>query len=142
MAREEGPAPWTGRVRTGQVDLDLAFVLQHAGLSIFLGISQIAAVDGTRRHGRESVQGRPQPPGHLCRRLGRRALRAGEHLTLEHQGTLGEELAYRAILGGPAQTELLRVREGTAQGDRFPDPEPTPVGISHGLHLKVDAHIL
>jgi hypothetical protein len=51
MAREEGPTPWTGMIRTGQVDFDLAFVLQHATGVILLGISQIAAVDGSRRHG-------------------------------------------------------------------------------------------
>jgi len=63
-------------------------------------------------------------------------------LVLNHQGTLREELAHRAILRSAVQAALLRVREGTVQGKGFPDAEPGHRRVGNGLHLEVDTDIL
>jgi hypothetical protein len=64
------------------------------------------------------------------------------HLILDHQGTLGEELAYRTVLSGALQAALFRCGNGAMQSDRFPHTEAACISAGRGLYLKVDADIL
>jgi len=69
-------------------------------------------------------------------------LGAACHLILDHQGTLGEELANRTVLGSALQAALLRGGESAVQRDRFPHTKPACISAGHGLHLKVNADVL
>src|SRR6266851_7323917 len=64
------------------------------------------------------------------------------YLILDHQGALGEELAYWTVLGGALQASLLRGREGAIQGDCFPHPEAACISAGHRLYLKVNVDVL
>jgi hypothetical protein len=99
MSGEDGPTSQPGKVFTGQIELDLAFLLQRAAVGVLPGIDQIAAVDGTRWRGWEGIQRRLKNLGCRSHSLGRSALGAACHPIRDCQGPLGEQLTYRAVLG-------------------------------------------
>ena len=113
MSREESPTPRPGAVVTGQVELHLALMLQHAAVGVLLCVDQIATVHGTRCTGWEGVRQWLKNLGCRYDSLGRSTLGAACHLIFDGQGTLSEELANR-------QYSAVRRRRSSSVSERGP----------------------